>query len=143
MRGPKSKLWFSLSVALCFCLWPISSATADHVLTDQQYQQLTSNLDQLAQIVSQQKATLSEQAQTISRLQTTIGSQADTLSRQQATIQSSLTSLTELSNSLPTLKTSFNRALGQLQGEITIWKIAAGVCAILAVGATTYALVHR
>lgn len=131
------RLLLILSAVFCFSLWPISSAVADHVLTDQQYQQFTSNLTQLAQITQQQQDKLKQQ-------EATLQSQAQTLSKQQATIAQLSQTISSLQDSLqqqasllPKVKQSFDQALRQERTNSQIWRF---VGVTMAGGAAGYAL---
>ena len=111
MRGNTSKLFCGSLVVLAFLLWPTLSVAADHVLTDQQYQQLIANLTSLAQINTQQQDLLQKQG-------TTLQAQQQTISNLQA-------SLTEQIALLPQVSKSFDQAVQQARTDTDVWRTVA------------------
>ena len=120
MCGPKSKRFFGLLVAFSFLFWPISSAVADHILTEAQYQKLISNLTSLEQINKQQQDLLQKQG--------------TTLQAQQQTISSLQASLTEQISLLPQVSKSFDQAIKQERSNGQIWRFVGVVTLGTAVG---------
>jgi len=126
MCGRKSRRFSRSSVVFCFSLAFLllssSISFADHVLTDQQYNKLISNLTELQQITQQQQTV-------IDRQQKTLDSQQQTISRQQQTISNSQTLLDEQATLLPQVSKSFDQAVQQAKSNGEMWRFV-GITAL-------------
>lgn len=151
-----------LLLGLVFYCWPIYLATADHVLSDQDYNRLNQillslqtnsseqqqQLKQQAQVILQQSATISESQATQAKQQTAISDLAQTSQAQQKTIAQSqtaidsyLTSQTDQQSLSTKLAQSFEAAIKQQQAETAKWQVSTVVAAVVAVAMTVLAAV--
>lgn len=118
MCGNISRRYYGLLLVVLLLLWPIFSAEADHVLTDEQYNKLEQDLTELGQITQRQQTV-------IDRQQKTLDSQQQTIARQQQTISNSQASLDAQAALLPTVSKSFEEVVKQARIETNIWRTLA------------------
>lgn len=132
MCGVKSKRWVWLFSVLLFSLWLSSSAAADHVLTDEQYNRLMmdltgaqSSVQELRTKTSEQLSTIRLQAQTIAQQQQTIESSGTKIASSTAKIERSVALLTEQTAIFPMVSKSFDQAVAQINNEKNVYRTLA------------------